>query len=65
MRRRPLTSSNGWHNITVTQAVKRWVEGGASNTGFTLRGDGSSTWLTLFHLSRDRDLDVAASGPVV
>ena len=52
-----VTLSNGWHDVTVTQAVKRWVEDGASNSGFLLRGDHSSTWYTLF-LSRENSASV-------
>lgn len=47
-----VNTNNGWHNIIVTNAMRQWVENGATNAGLTLRGDGSSTWWTVF-LSRE------------
>jgi len=35
------------HNLVVTGAVSQWVEHGAPNYGFTLKGDGSSIWPAL------------------
>ncbi len=47
-------SSDGWHDLTVTAAVKQWAENGAANYGFTLKGDGVSAWPAPFQaLSRE------------
>ena len=45
-------ASADWYNITVTGAVRQWVEAGAANNGLILKGDGVSTWNTSFW-SRD------------
>ncbi len=39
--------SQAEHNLVVTGAVSQWVEEGAPNYGFTLKGDGSSIWPAL------------------
>ena len=49
-------STNGWQNISVTNAVRQWVENGASKNGLTLKGDGASAWFTSFR-SREAAAD--------
>lgn len=46
-------ASSGWQSITVTNAVRQWIQNSASQNGLTLRGDGSSAWFTSF---RSREL---------
>ena len=41
-------TANGWHYITVTSAVRQWVENSASKNGLTLKGDSASAWSTSF-----------------
>jgi hypothetical protein len=41
-------ANNGWYNITATNAVRQWVTNGASNNGFTLKGDGAAVWFASF-----------------
>lgn len=49
-------ASNGWYSITVTNAVRQWIQNGAAQNGLTLRGDGSSAWVSSF---RSRELGAA------
>lgn len=44
--------TEAWNSITVTAAVRQWVQNGAANNGLTLKGDGSTAWL-MFLASRE------------
>ena len=50
------------YDLAVTGAVRQWITNGATNNGFTLRGDGSSTWPTLM-LTYSRESSTAAQRP--
>lgn len=52
--------TDAWNTLTVTAAVRQWVQNGAANNGLTLKGDGSTTWLMLL---ASRELQAESFAP--